>query len=247
MVVKEYSIKFNSLAKFAPTLVSTPQTRLERFVGRLHPIITRDVMSGHQPSQTYSEALIRAIRVEVYLRKETKLNLPLAVASNPLQIGQSSSAKQVVGKDDNGKSKKRVPPKANKKDIKKKGQQRKCEISYYKKCRRRHKGECLVGTNVCFRCRQPSHIARDCPIGSITLVPVVGGMTTRVYNVAHMEADANPSIVMGQFLFHDTPLYVLIDSGATHPFISYGMIKRIGLIPIRVNMPLGLNCLMVRV
>ena len=67
MTVKEYSIKFNSLAKFAPTLVSTPQTRLERFVGGLHPTIARDVMSGHQPSQTYSEALARAIRAEVYL------------------------------------------------------------------------------------------------------------------------------------------------------------------------------------
>ncbi|XP_031283418.1 uncharacterized protein LOC116142108 [Pistacia vera] len=66
MTVKKYSIKFNSLAKFASILVSTPQTQLERFVGGLHPTITRDVMSSHQPSQTYSEALARAIKAEVY-------------------------------------------------------------------------------------------------------------------------------------------------------------------------------------
>ncbi|XP_031286440.1 uncharacterized protein LOC116145148 [Pistacia vera] len=186
MTVKEYSIKFNSLAKFAPILVSIPQTRLERFVGGLHPTIARDVMSGHQPSQTYSEALTGAIRAEVYLRKETKLALSPTMASSPLQLGQSSSAEQVVSKDDKGKGKKGVLPKANRKDMKKKGQQRKGEINYYKKCRRRHRGECLVGTNVCFRCRQLGHIARDCPICSATSVPAVGGMTTKVYNVAQM-------------------------------------------------------------
>ncbi|XP_031260038.1 uncharacterized protein LOC116118205 [Pistacia vera] len=102
MMVKEYSIKFNSLAKFAPTLVSTVQTRLERFVGELHPTIARDVMLSHQPSQTYSEVLARAIRIEVCLRKETRLALPLTVASSHFQLGQSSSAEQVVGKDDKG-------------------------------------------------------------------------------------------------------------------------------------------------
>ncbi|XP_031261142.1 uncharacterized protein LOC116119342 [Pistacia vera] len=176
-------------------------------------------MSGHQPSQTYSEALARAIRAEVYLRKETKLALSPTVASSPLQLGQSNSAEQVVGKDDKGKSKKGVLPKANRKDMKKKGQQRKGEVNYYKKCRRRHRGECLVGTNVCFRCHQPVHIARDCPIGSTISIPVVGGTTARVYNVAQMQADASPSAV----------------TGAKHSFISYGMIKRLGLMPIRVE------------
>ncbi|XP_031248851.1 uncharacterized protein LOC116106631 [Pistacia vera] len=80
MMVKEYSIKFNSLAKFAPTLVSTPQTRLERFVGGLHTTIAGDVMSSHQPSQTYSKALSKAIRAKVYLRKETRLALPPIMA-----------------------------------------------------------------------------------------------------------------------------------------------------------------------
>lgn len=37
------------------------------------------------------------------------------------------------------------------------GKKLKCQ-----KCKKRHVGECLFGKKVCFKCKQPGHIARDC-------------------------------------------------------------------------------------
>ncbi|XP_031258857.1 uncharacterized protein LOC116116967 [Pistacia vera] len=57
MTVREHATMFNSLACFAPTVVSTQQCRLERFVNGLHPKVAQIVIAGGQPPQTYSEAL----------------------------------------------------------------------------------------------------------------------------------------------------------------------------------------------
>ena len=65
--------------------------------------------------------------------------------------------------------------------------------------------------------------------------------------MAQKEAEANPFAVIGQLQFHSTSLYVLIDSGTTHSFISYGIIKRLGLEPskvelaVKIEMPNGEN------
>lgn len=77
--VKEYSVKFNSLARFAPGVVSTPELRRDKFVYGLKLEIARDVMAGAQPPQTYSEALERALRVEIFVNKLT-LTTPSTVA-----------------------------------------------------------------------------------------------------------------------------------------------------------------------
>lgn len=41
--------------------------------------------------------------------------------------------------------------------------------------------------------------------------------------------------MMGQLLFYTIPLYVLIDSGATHSFVAKGVVQRLGLKPKVVN------------
>ena len=92
-----------------------------------------------------------------------------------------------------------------------------------------------MGKNVCFKCRQPGHMAQDCPTLRAAPTQTVGGSNARVFNVSQSQAEANPSAVTDQLQFHSIPLYSLIDSGATHSFIACGVIKRLGLEPSRVG------------
>ncbi|XP_031249520.1 uncharacterized protein LOC116107387 [Pistacia vera] len=90
-------------------------------------------------------------------------------------------------------------------------------------------------------------MAKDCKVTQAISLQTVRGSTARIYSVAEKEAKANPSAVTSQLQFHSTSLYVLIDSGATHSFISYGIIKRLGLEPskvehaVKIEMPNGEN------
>lgn len=88
---------------------------------------------------------------------------------------------------------------------------------------------------MCYKCQQPGHKWRDCkaPLPPTTQIP--RGTNARVFTVAQGEAEASPSAITSQLLFHTVPLYALIDSGATHSFISHGMIERLKLRPIRVS------------
>ena len=88
--------------------------------------------------------------------------------------------------------------------------------------------------------------SRSAPTSS-PATQITGGGTARVYTVAQSQAEASPTAVTGQILFHDLSVYALIDSGATHSFVSPGVIERVGLAPsktaqpIRIELPDGDN------
>ena len=93
---------------------------------------------------------------------------------------------------------------------------------------------------LCFKCRQPGHMARDCPQNQTQMVlrPAGrgngrGNTGTRNYNTgstAHArgqayhidydEAQEQPATVMGTFLVNSMPATILFDSGSSHSFMS---------------------------
>ena len=48
----------------------------------------------------------------------------------------------------------------------------------------------------------------------------------RVFTLTKMDAEGNPSIILGELSILKNPTYVIIDSGATHLFASPTFIRK---------------------
>ncbi|XP_031280639.1 uncharacterized protein LOC116139107 [Pistacia vera] len=238
--VKEYSVRFNSLARFAPGIVSTPELRREKFVYGLRPEIARDIMTGAEPPHTYTEALERALRAEIYVNKMSLEGPSMKVQNEPSPTPQKEIVEVVRGRD--MRNKKRFQPKKNRGDWQSK-RPRTAGVTPCPKCEKYHLGECLkeFGPNVCYRCCQPRHLMRDCKTPPPPTAQASRGTNARVFTMAQGEVEASPSAVTGQLFFHVVPLYALIDSGATHSFLSHGMIERLGLKSVVVDQPIRIE------
>ncbi|KAI3451367.1 hypothetical protein Pfo_008032 [Paulownia fortunei] len=92
------------------------------------------------------------------------------------------------------------------------------------KCGKNHFGECYSGTNRCFNCKKPGHIAKDCPT-------VQGKVQGRVYAMTQEQADADASVVTGTILISGIPAIALIDSGSMHSFASCAFVRKLGITP----------------
>ena len=219
--VKEYSTRFNSLARFAPGLVSTPRLRLDRFFQGLDPVIALHVTAGPSPPQTYAEALDRALRAEVYVRRISSSSILASGSSSRISIASalvadtrdSRASSEVSG----ARGKRKFQQRGNRRGEKGKRQRPSdtgtaSSIPRCSRCGKAHSGQCLQGRNVCYRCGQPGHIQRFCQAPALTsrsaptsspATQITGGGTARVYTVAQSQAEASPTAVTGQILFHD--------------------------------------------
>ncbi|XP_073130820.1 uncharacterized protein [Henckelia pumila] len=91
------------------------------------------------------------------------------------------------------------------------------------KCQKMHSGQCLMGAGVCYRCKEPGHQIANCPQRQ--------NVSGRVYVMQAEEADPDTSLITGRILVGGNSTFALLDSGATHSFISRDFIRRIGITP----------------
>ncbi|XP_073271472.1 uncharacterized protein [Primulina huaijiensis] len=105
------------------------------------------------------------------------------------------------------------------------------------KCGKPHKGECLVGSGRCYRCKEIGHTTLKCPFSSDTR-KVQG----RIFTMKKEGANPDSSVISGNILISGKEALTLFDTGATHSFMSEVFMHSISVEP--TVMPLHFNIML---
>ncbi|XP_075521428.1 uncharacterized protein LOC142554646 [Primulina tabacum] len=90
------------------------------------------------------------------------------------------------------------------------------------------KGECLVGSNRCFRCGGVGHVIKNCPVKCEKGKNRVQG---RIFTMTKEGANPDSSVISGTILFSGKAAITLIDTGATHSFMSEIFLRSLNVVP----------------
>ncbi|KAL5572587.1 hypothetical protein UlMin_022184 [Ulmus minor] len=250
MTVAEGVRKFERLAKLCPYLVPTEEQRVKRMLEMFRPDISLSVEGGSDSPTTTTDCVERAYRAEHRLNQlkemrnrmyenKRKQNNSSSNHSRGQQIsqpqGQNKNNKRKGNSQANRDTRQPAPKKNN------------ATYPTCGKCGKNHPGECRQGTTACYKCRKEGHFARKCTVKStgdsqqnknqegqfrslqtLTEGPAEGQdiknvlePNARVYAYTKGDAEAGGSkVVTGQLPVAYVLARVLIDSGATHSFIS---------------------------
>ncbi|XP_073017853.1 uncharacterized protein [Primulina eburnea] len=153
MTVNEYTIKFEESCVFVPFIVENDKDKGEHFIRGLRPEIRRDVHMAKVVS--YQDIVERALLAELdeqEIEKERQLRRQTFQARS-----QGASPSSRGGFKWKGKLEQRNKPSLPSSDT---------ERPLCPKCGKPHKGECLIGSGRCYRCKQMGHTAQKCPLSA---------------------------------------------------------------------------------
>ncbi|XP_073131819.1 uncharacterized protein [Henckelia pumila] len=226
MSIAEYVKKFERGRYFVPMISGNAAEELKHFTEGLNATIRRDVrLSG---AQTY-----RAAVDEAMLSKK-----------DGNDIIKESQAKRISyqGREQQGSSQKRPyqapaqrrsqqQQRQNPNQARPQGQNqpnanapRPENAPICQKCGKSHSGQCMLGTNTCFLCKRTEHFVKDCPQSK-------EHVKGRVFAMTHDQVDPDSAIVSGMIRIADLPAFVLIDTGATHSFMSVSFMMKLRVLP----------------
>ncbi|XP_031744116.1 uncharacterized protein LOC116404788 [Cucumis sativus] len=158
MTVEEYDQEFDMLSRFAPELVSNEQARADRFVKGLRDEI-RGFVRALKPT-TQAEAL--RLAVDMSIGKDER-------QPRSFDKGSSSGQKRKVEQRTVGVPQRNLRPGDPFRSFQQSsggaGDTTR-ERPVCNTCGKRHLGRCLMGTRVCYKCKQEGHMADRCPLRS---------------------------------------------------------------------------------
>ncbi|XP_043697018.1 uncharacterized protein LOC122647759 [Telopea speciosissima] len=138
--VMMYERKFEELSRYAPQMVSTEEMKAQQSEQGLRVEIQKSI--SPMQLKTYAEVVHKSQIYEAVEKNATKDE-----EVEPKKKFKKSFATHTANKD-------------NWKKFHKKKPQGNVDC---KKCGKNHKGDCLGGTFICFKCKEPGHLARNCP------------------------------------------------------------------------------------
>ncbi|XP_073035210.1 uncharacterized protein [Primulina eburnea] len=224
MTVNEYTLKFEEGCVFVPFIAENDKDKGEHFIRGLRPEIRRDVHMAKVVS--YQDIVERALLAELdeqEIEKERQLRRQTFQARS--QGASPSSRGGFKGK---GKMEQHNKPSMPSSDV---------ERSLCPKCGKPHKGECLVGSGRCYRCKEMGHTAQKCPLSSDK-----GKVQGRIFTMTKEGANPDSSVISGNILISGKEALTLIDTGATHSFMSevfmHSLSREPTIMPLQFNIML---------
>ncbi|XP_061370061.1 pentatricopeptide repeat-containing protein At4g21880, mitochondrial-like, partial [Gastrolobium bilobum] len=135
-------------------------------------------------SQTFSYLIMNCETEDDIIKVEEVYGVLKSKKSSEAQAsgasGATGSTSEKGKKMDDRSIKERLQAKQSEEKFKRSGSQQSWDnerplVPQCDNCGRHHKGVCLMGQNVCFKCARPGHYARDCPqiVGRVAHVQVV--------------------------------------------------------------------------
>ncbi|XP_075499226.1 uncharacterized protein LOC142537607 [Primulina tabacum] len=215
MSMQEYILKFEEGCQFASYLASNDIEKGEHFLRGVRAEIKRDVRMSKAAS--YKEIVEKA-RMAEQNEKEIERERPLK--RQDFSTKSQGSGWKVKGKF-RGKEKEEhrpkapIPPPTYDRPV--------CP-----KCGKMHTGECLVGSNRCFRCGGVGHVIKNCPVKGGKGKDRVQG---RIFTMTKEGANPDSSIISGTILISGKAAITLIDTGATHSFMSEIFLHSLNVVP----------------